>query len=124
MQFPKEHQSVMPYLIVKDADKLIDFLKKVFDAEDQGRVHRAEGAILHAEVNIYGSTVMIAETSKRYPVMNAGMFIYVPDTDATYKLALESGATSVMEPANTQYANRAAGVRDPFGNTWWLATLG
>jgi PhnB protein len=123
LQFPKEHQSVMPYLIVKGADELIEFLKKVFDAEDQGRVLRAEGMILHAEVNIYGSTVMIAETSQRYPVINSGIFIYVPDTDATYERALDLGATSVMEPQNTKYAHRGAGIRDPFGNTWWLATI-
>lgn len=123
MQFPKEHQTIMPYLIVKGADQFIEFLKKLFDADDQGRVHRSEGNILHAEVNIYGSTVMISETSPRYPVMNAGLFIYVPDTDVTYKRALELGATSAMEPASTQYANRAAGIKDPYGNTWWLATL-
>lgn len=123
MQYPKEHQPVMPYLIVKGADKLIDFLKKVFDAEEQGKVLRSEGAILHAEVSIYGSTVMIAEATQRYPVMNAGLFVYVPDTEAAYKRALKLGATSVKEPMQTEYARRAAGIKDPFGNIWWLSTM-
>jgi uncharacterized glyoxalase superfamily protein PhnB len=123
MDYPKEHQPVMPYLIVKGADKLIEFLKKVFDAEEQGKVLRSEGAILHAELSVYGSTVMLAEATDKYPVMNAGLFVYVPDTDATYKQAIKLGATSVKEPAEAQYASRAAGIRDPFGNIWWLSTM-
>ena len=117
------HQPVMPYLIVKDAEGLIEFLKSVFGAEERIRVPRPEGGIMHAEMNHNGSTIMLADNTKDYPPSPGGMFIYVEDTDATYQKALAAGAEKVMEPFDADYADRAAGVLDPFGNLWWLATL-
>lgn len=123
MKIAPQHQQIMPYLIVKDAAQFIDFLKKIFNAEELERQMRTETLIAHAEVKVGQSTVMIADATREFKVMNAGMFIYVEDVDATYKDALKAGAKSLLEPYDPPYANRAAGIEDPFGNTWWLATL-
>lgn len=123
MKIAPQHQQVMPYLIVPNAAGLIEFLKKVFNGEELERHMRTETLIAHAEVKIGGSTLMIADATDEYKAMVAGMFIYVDDTDKTYNLALECGAESVLEPYNPPYCDRAAGVRDASGCTWWLATL-
>jgi PhnB protein len=122
MKIPEGYSQLMPYLIIKDAPKLIEFLKKVFGAELRLSVPREDGTIMHAEIKIGEAVIMLSEARPKFRIQPAGMFIYVDDTDATYKLALSEGATSVMEPAKMEYADRAAGVADAFGNTWWLAT--
>lgn len=123
MKIAEGHQRIMPYLIVKDAGKFIAFMKTVFGAEVQLHVPRFENVIAHAELRIGEQTIMLADATDEFPVSPGGLFIYVPDTDATFQLALDHGAVSLMEPQQQDYGDRAAGVRDPFGNTWWLATL-
>ncbi|MFN8288567.1 MAG: hypothetical protein U0V74_17560 [Chitinophagales bacterium] len=100
-------------------------MKELFGAKELHVMERPDepGRIQHAQVDIGGSVIMFADTVELYPVQNAGLFIYLPDTDATYKLAMERGCKSAMEPVKTSYADRAAGILDPFGNTWWLATV-
>lgn len=117
MKIPDGYQSVMPYLIIKDADGFISFLKDVFNATEKMRVPREEG-VMHAEVIISGHTIMMADATEQYPVGNGGMFVYVEDTKAVYERALKAGATSLMEPTQQEYG-LAAGFKDPFGNTWW-----
>ena len=123
MKIPEKQNTVMPYLIVNNAADFMAFMKKVFGAEELHVMRRQEdpSKIQHAQVDIGGSVIMFADTVDLYPVQNAGLFIYVPDTDSTYKVAMESGCKSAMEPTKTSYSEKAAGILDPFGNTWWLA---
>lgn len=122
VQVAENHQQIMPYLIVKGAAEFIRFLEYVFEGEVQSNTPRSEGVIAHAEVRIGQSTVMLADATEEFPVSTAGMFIYVDDTDEAYRRALKIGAVSVIEPADMPYG-RAAGVRDQWGNIWWLSAI-
>jgi uncharacterized glyoxalase superfamily protein PhnB len=122
---PDGYHTVTPYLTVDGAAKLLDFVKEAFGAEMRGDAMRTpDGKIGHAEVQIGDSVVMLsdASTSDTGEVNTALLHLYVEDVDATYKRAIEAGATSVREPSNQFYGDRSAGVRDSVGNQWWIAT--
>lgn len=118
---PASHQTLMPYLIVNNATGFIDFIKDVFEGKELNRHMRNETIIMHAEVMIGDSTLMLADSTSEITSRTAGMFIYVDDADATYEKALAKGATSIMPPANQPYG-RSCGVNDAFGNTWWITS--
>jgi PhnB protein len=120
---PAGYHSVTPYLAVEGAEKLLDFMKRAFDAvEVHECMRRPDGTIQHAEVRIGDSVVMLGEANGRWTPRPSTLYLYVNDTDATYRRALEAGAASLMEPANQFYGDRNAGVQDPSGNFWWIAT--
>lgn len=119
---PDGYHSVTPYLSVKDAAGLIDFAQTAFDAAVLFRTDRPDGTVGHAELQIGDSRVMVSEACEQWPSMPAALYLYVNDTDATYRRALDAGATTVMEPADQFYGDRNAGVKDAFGNCWWIAT--
>jgi PhnB protein len=119
---PDGYHSVTPYLVVQGVPTLIDFLKQAFDAQETMRMPRPDGAIMHAEVRIGDSAVMMGEAMGEFKPMAGSIHLYVEDTDATYQRALQAGATSVMEPVDQFYGDRSAGVKDPVGNHWWIAT--
>jgi PhnB protein len=119
---PEGYHSVTPYLAVEGADKLLEFVKRAFDAADRECMRRPDGTIHHAEVKIGDSIVMLAEASGQWKPRPSTLYLYVNDTDETYRRAIEAGATSLMEPANQFYGDRNAGVQDPSGNFWWIAT--
>jgi uncharacterized glyoxalase superfamily protein PhnB len=83
---------------------------------------RPDGTIMHVEVRIGDSKVMMGEPTGQFQPMPAMLYVYVKDTDATYLSAMRAGATSLMEPADQFYGDRNAGVEDPCGNRWWIAT--
>jgi PhnB protein len=122
INIPEGYQQIMPYLIVENAPAFFEFAKNVFDAEEKLKVMRTETLIMHAEIAIGEGVIMFADLTDQYQRRTAGMFIYVDDCDAIYLKALHHGATSAMEPSDQNYG-RAAGVNDPFGNTWWLTSL-
>jgi PhnB protein len=119
---PEGYQTVIPYLIVDGAAGLLDFVKRAFDAVEGERMSRDDGSIGHAEVRIGDSVVMISDGRDPWKPMAAALYLYVPDTDATYQSAIDAGATSLMEPADQFYGDRNAGVKDPWGNIWWIGT--
>lgn len=119
---PEGHTAVTPYLLIPNVDALLAFLQEAFAAEIRERHTRPDGSVGHAEVRIGGAAVMLGEASAQWPAMPGSIYLYVDDTDATYARALDLGAGSVMEPADQFYGVRGAGVKDPAGNLWWLAT--
>jgi len=119
---PKGYHAVTPYLCVQGAGTLIDFVKRAFAATEREMMKRPDGTIGHAEVQIGDSIVMISEARGEHKPMPSALYLYVTDTDATYRRALQAGATSLMEPADQFYGDRNAGVKDPVGNKWWIAT--
>ena len=120
---PDGYQAVTPYLVVPGVARLIAFLKEAFGAsETRPPMARPDGTIMHAEVRIGDSRVMMGEPMGDFTPMPASLYLYVDDTDAVYKRALQAGATSVIEPADQFYGDRNAGVMDPTGNHWWIAT--
>ena len=118
---PEGYHTVTPYIVVKGASKLIDFLKEAFGARIE-RMASPDGAVMHAEVKIGDSIVMVSDSVGEWKPMPASFYVYVSDTDALYHRALQAGAESAMEPEDKFYGDRNAGVRDPFGNVWWIAT--
>jgi uncharacterized glyoxalase superfamily protein PhnB len=100
---------------------MIPFVETAFDAKATG-VHKSpDGIVRHATIEIAGATFEIDEASDDSHA-ESYLHVYVPDTDAVYAQALAAGAEGVNPPYTAPYGDRAAGVRDPFGNTWFLAT--
>ena len=119
---PDDYTTVSPYLIVDGARGTIDFLGKVFEAVELRTFRDDSGKIVHAEVRIDDTVVMIADGVEGWPPIPSHVHIYVKDVDATYERALAAGATSVQVPVKKDDADKRGGVKDPGGTTWWIAT--
>lgn len=122
MKLPIGHQTIMPYLILNGALQFIDFTKTVFDATSHLQKLREDGTVMHAEIMIDGSTIMVTDEIKDWPRQTANLFVYVPNADESFKKAVDAGATIVME-LNDQDYGRTCGVTDPFGNVWWITSV-
>ncbi|MEO6719356.1 MAG: VOC family protein [Ferruginibacter sp.] len=118
MTIPDQYNRLMPYLVIPNAYKFIDFMKVVFGAAEQMVAPRSEGVIMHGELRIGDSVIMFADVTEDISARPAGIFIYVDDLDEVYKKALAAGATSTMEPTQQSYGY-TCGLKDPFGNDWW-----
>lgn len=116
------YNTVMPYLIIINASKFIDFMKVVFNADETHRSMRDDNIIMHAEVKAGDTTIMFADANEQWQVQNAGMFICVDDADAAFNKAVELGA-EIINPLSEQRYGRTGGVKDPFGNTWWITKV-
>ena len=119
---PSGYSTVSPYLVVAGADATIAFLARVFDAEELRRFPGPDDTVMHAEVRIGDTVVMLADGTPGWPPVPAHVHVYVPDVDATYARALAAGAESVQEPVRKDDEDRRGGVKDPGGTTWWIAT--
>lgn len=119
---PADHTAVSPYLLVSDARALLDFLAATFAARELHRKMREDGSIMHAEVRIDDTVLMLGERPQRAPSLCGSVHVYVPDVDACYHRGLAAGASSVSPPADQPYGDRTAGLRDPQGNLWWIGT--
>lgn len=118
---PDGYHTVTPFLNVKGTAKMLDFLKTALEAEEVMRMPGPGGVVVHAEVNIGNSRLMLSEVADR-PSSSSSFYLYVNDVDRSYKRAVGAGATSMTEPADQFWGDRMATVSDPFGNTWSLAT--
>lgn len=115
------YHTVTPYLIVQEAEQLIDFVKSAFGATELFRDIGSAGGI-HCEVKIGDSMVMIGGGGAwRGEPMPATLYLYLPDVDTVYQRALQAGATSIKEPGDEPYGDRLAGVKDTSGNVWYIA---
>lgn len=120
---PEGYSTVTPYLIASDADRLIEFLKTGFDAEELERYTRPDGSVQHAACRIGDSVVEIGGgTNEQFPPMRNALHLFVKDADEMYRRALLAGARSLYEPQNHDYGERSGGVEDPCGNHWYIAT--
>lgn len=119
---PQGYPSVSAYMMADGAQRVVDFLVRTFDARELRRYDNSDGTMMHAEIKIDDSVLMIADGGEGYPAFPIWLHVYVPDVDATYQRALEAGGVSVQEPVQKGDPDRRAGVKDPAGNTWWIAT--
>lgn len=119
---PEGYTSVAPYLMVENAARTVDFLLRTFGAAELRRIPDGSGGIMHAEVRIDDTVVMLADRPPSYPAIEAHVHVYVPDVDATYRRAIEAGGTPVQEPIKKDDPDKRGGVRDAGGTTWWIAT--
>ena len=119
---PENYPRVSPYLIVKNVEETMDFIQYVFDGKVLEKMKTPNGSVNHGEISIGDSVIMIGRATESHEPQNVMLYIYVDDTDAAYKRALEKGAESVMEPADQFYGDRNAGVKDKDGISWWMAS--
>jgi PhnB protein len=118
----KSYHTVTPYLIVPDVPRLLKFLADAFGATERIRLGRPDGSVMHAEVAIGDSIVMMGEPTGDITAMPASIYLRVTDADEAYRKALVAGGTSVSEPRDQPHAGeRYGGVKDPCGNLWWPA---
>lgn len=114
--------SVTPYIVIHQASEFIEFLKAAFAAEERLRVPTPDGKIMHAEVAIGNGAVEIGDANAQFPSSPTDIHLYVEDADATYERARRAGATAIYPMTDQPYGDREGGVRDPFGNHWYIAT--
>jgi len=121
---PSGFSDITPYLIVEDADRVIEFIKKTFAAEEVLCMRSEEGGkVTHAAYKIGDSMLELSSSRAEWKPLAAGLHVYVQDVDACYQRAIAAGGTSLYEPADMYYGERSGGVADPCGNQWYLATV-
>ncbi len=119
---PEGFGTVNSYLFSDDPQKLIEFLKDAFYAEETSRtVHPEEGFIQNCILKIGDSCIMIAQARDQFIGMKSSLYFYTSDVDHLYQRALDHGANSVFAPADMDYGDRSGGIQDPCGNYWWIS---
>jgi len=114
--------TVTPYLMAREIDTLVEFVKQAFGASETFRAPGGSGGV-HVEVRIGDSMVMLGGgIALGEASMPAALYLYVDDVDAFYRQALRAGATAIEEPADKPDGDRRGGVTDPAGNQWYIAT--
>ena len=120
---PEGYHTVTPYLTVRGAPQVIEFLKQAFRAElSHEPVKRPDGTIMHAQVQIGDSRIMIAEENEMAKATPSSLYLYVPNVDGVFQQAVKAGGSTIMEPMDMFYGDRSGGVKDPSGNSWYIAT--
>jgi len=118
---PQGFHTITPYLIVSDASRLIDFIRKSFNATEIDRFE-TDNTILHAILQIGDSKIMISDSNQNMKPMPCFLYLYVDNVDETFQRAIAAGAISMREPTDEFYGDRGAGVLDFAGNNWYIAT--
>ena len=113
-------RTVSPYVLVNGATRFIDFLVEAFGATERGRVPVPGGKIMHAEVQLGDSVIEMSDGNEQFGPSPVTIHLTVPNAETAYRNALEAGAISLYEPSMQFYGEYEAGVRDPFGNEWYI----
>jgi PhnB protein len=127
---PAGYPSITPYLRVRETDRALAFYTKAFGAKAKGRMAGADGRVMHAEMQVFNTRVMLSdefpergtlspESLKGSPV---GLFVYTRDVDGAIARAVAAGATVTMPTQDMFWGDRFGTIRDPFGHDWQLAT--
>ena len=114
------YRTITPYLVVPNADVELSFLKAAFGATEVLCHRNADNAVMHAEIAIGDSLVMLGQAGGQWTARAAALYLWVEDVDATYAKALAAGASSESKPEDKPYGHRNAGVVDQNGVTWWI----
>lgn len=127
---PEGYHTVTASLTVRDGAKAIEFYKKAFGAQERMRVAGPDGGLMHAELRIGDSIVMLGDempdmgckAPASVGATSSSLYVYVPDVDAAFTRAVEAGAKALMPPADMFWGDRFGTVEDPSGHRWGLAT--
>jgi PhnB protein len=127
---PEGYASVTPYITISGASDAIAFYKKAFGAEEVMRMNSPDGKVMHAEIRIGGSVIMLHDENPEWKALSpktiggsaSSIMLYVPDVDAVMKAAEQAGATVTMPAADQFYGDRCGNITDPFGHKWAIAT--
>ena len=116
------YRTVTPYLVVPDADAELKFLEAAFGAIQTICERNADRTVMHAEVKIGDSLIMLGQANDQWKSSQASLYLWVEDVDNMYAKALAAGATSQSAPEDKPYGHRNAGVVDACGITWWIGS--
>jgi PhnB protein len=116
-----QRHTVTPFLKLPNSERLLEFLKSAFDGIEQGRLLKPDGSVLHAEVIIGDTLLMIHALPSHGTPKPCTLYLRVDDTDATFTRAVAAGATPIFQPTDMYYGERAACVTDVSQNDWWIA---
>lgn len=119
---PEGYRTVTPYLMVPGVRRLLDFMQAAFGAQVKVVKGRDDGSVMHAEVKVGDSMVMLGEPVGEFGPMPTQIYLYVESCDEVYAQAVGAGGESVMPPTDMPPGERYGGVKDPSGNLWWIAT--
>lgn len=119
---PDGYTSVAPYLTVNGAQRTMDFLIRVFDAQSLRVIRGIDGRIAHGEVRIDDTVVMLTDAVDGWPAAPSHVHVYVNDVDTVFERALSAGATIVKPPVQDGDADKRGGFTDVGGTTWWVCT--
>ena len=127
---PEGYHTLTPSLTVKDGAKAIEFYKKAFGAQERMRLPGPDGRLMHAELQVGDSIVMLGEEMPEMGckepasvgAVSSSLYLYVPDVDAAFNRAVQAGAKALMPPADMFWGDRFGKLKDPFGHEWALAT--
>jgi PhnB protein len=116
------YRTVTPYLVVRDADAELKFLEAAFGAKQSMCQRNPDNTVMHAEVTIGDSLVMLGQAGDQWKALTAALYLWVENVDEIYSKALAAGATSQSPPENKPYGHRNAGIVDAGGITWWIGS--
>lgn len=120
---PQNYNSLSPYFIVSDARKFLNLMESIFDVQALRRFEREDGSIMHVELRIDDSVIMLSEATSEYPANKFLIHVYVPDVQKVFKRAIEAGCEVVEEPVNKEGDPDLRGsFRDFAGNEWAVST--
>jgi PhnB protein len=127
---PDGYYSLTPYVVCSGAAEAIEFYKKAFGATELLRMPGPGGRIMHAEIKVGNSVLMLSDENPERGYMSpktiggtgSSIMLYTDDVDATYKLAIDNGAKSGQPPTDMPWGDRMANLYDPFGHSWAIAT--
>lgn len=120
---PSGYNSVSPYLVVNGAQKMIDLLQQVFNAHQLRKYDGPDGKVMHTEIRIDDSVIMLADATEAWPQNQSLIHVYVSDVDALYKRAVDAGCIGVEEPKEREGdPDRRGSFRDFAGNVWSVST--
>lgn len=119
---PEGFHTITSYFLVNDGKKFIKFIKEAFDAVMQYKSLMPDGSIMHAQLKIGDSIIMMGESGGKWNPRPSTIYMYVPDVDSVWTKAINAGGKILREPTDEFYGDRVGGVEDPEGNQWWIAT--
>jgi uncharacterized glyoxalase superfamily protein PhnB len=117
-----EVHTITPYLLVDGADDMIAFMKDALGAELQARVPRPDGKVMHAQLRVGDSRIEMGDANDEFKAFPVALHVYIDDVDGVYARALAAGATTTQPLTDQPYGDREAGVKDRWGNVWYLAS--
>jgi uncharacterized glyoxalase superfamily protein PhnB len=119
---PAGFHSITPFIVVKEAEQLLDFMKHAFGAEMTSMMKDPVGKVMHATARIGNSIIMVCDANEKFEARPCMLYLYVEDVDSVYKKAVHFGGESLREPTDEFYGDRSAGIKDAWNNQWWIAT--
>jgi len=119
---PQGYHTVTPFIVARDAARLIEFIHQAFGAEVIEKMTTPDGTVMHAELRIGDSRIMLGEAQGEWQPMPGAFYLYVQDADAAFQRAVEAGGTVVREVADQFYGDRNGTLRDAWNNLWSIGT--